>query len=69
MRNPTPAEVKEIFKYTYLLFDKYKDAKTDLDFENLINESRKTQAQYPFQMCEKIIIEILNTIEEYWRKQ
>lgn len=69
MRNPTPAEVKNIFKYTYLLFDKYKDAKTEQDFEMLVEEARKIQAQYPFQICEKIIVEVLSVIETYWREQ
>ena len=65
MRNPSPKEVKDIYKYCYLFFEKYKDAKKESEFNAMLDEAKKLQALYPFKMCETMLFEIINTIGSY----
>jgi hypothetical protein len=67
--NPTPDQVKDIFKYTYLIYTKYKDSKTDQDFHNLLKECHELQAKYHFELCEKILLEVCEVIDRDYKSR
>ena len=67
--NPNSEQVKQIFKYTYLIYVKFKDAKTDQDFKNLVNECHELERQYPFELCEKILLEICQVIDRDYKNR
>ena len=62
--NPNSEQVKQIFKYTYLLYTKYKDSKTELDYQNLVKECHKLIKKYSFELCEGILLEICKVINK-----
>lgn len=66
---PTSEQVRLIFKYTYIIYDKYKNSKSDQDFQSLVKACHELQRRFPFKMCEKILLEICNVIEEEYKKR
>lgn len=64
---PSPIEIKDIFKYIYLWFEKYKDSSTDDDFVNMIDDGKKIRDKYNFKFTEDLIIGLEEVIEEYYR--
>lgn len=69
MKNPTPKQVQEIYKYTYMIFTKYKDSDTDQDFRNLLNECHKLHEKYPFKICENQLMDVCNVIDGYYKRR
>lgn len=66
---PTPEQVRLIFKYTYMIYVKYKNSKSDQDFLNLVKLCHEIQRRFPFKLCEKVLLEICNIIEEEYKKR
>lgn len=66
MKNPTPEEVKGIYANCYLLFEKYKNATSDEDFEKLADGGREISRKYNCELCNKMLVETLIVIENYW---
>lgn len=64
---PNPEEIKDIFKHIFLWFEKWKEAETDKEWEDLIEEARQIRDKYNFRLTEMMIIELERTIESYWR--
>jgi len=56
--NPNSEQVRLIFKYTYLLYTKFKGSKTEQDYQNLVKECRELYKKLPFELCERILLEI-----------
>jgi len=65
---PSPEQVKLIFKDTYNLYLKYKEASTDKEYLELIAESNEIDNKYPFQLCHVMVLELLNIIEDYCKQ-
>ena len=66
---PSPEQIKDIFKYIYLWFEKYKDATTDDDFVNMIDEAKQIRDRYNFEFTEKLIVGLEEVIEEYHKER
>jgi len=66
---PSPEQVKEIYKDTYNLYLKYKEASADKDITELMAEANELNKKYPFQLCHLILLELLNVIEDYIKKK
>ncbi|WP_313133754.1 hypothetical protein [Anaerocolumna sp.] len=66
---PSSEQIRLIFKYTYVLYHKYRNSKTDQDFQNLVKACHELQRRFPFQLCEKILLEICNLIEKEYKSQ
>lgn len=69
VNRPDSEQVKLIFKYTYLIYTKYKDSKTDEDFQNLVKECHVLNKQYPFELCKNILLEICNVIDRDYKER
>ncbi|GAA4294190.1 hypothetical protein GCM10023142_31010 [Anaerocolumna aminovalerica] len=66
---PTPEQIRLIFKYTYMIYDKYKNAKSDQDFQSLVKACHDLLRRLPFKLCEKILLEICNVIEKEYKNR
>lgn len=66
---PSPEQIKDIFKYIYLWFEKYKDSSSDQDFIDMIREGKKIRDRYNFEFTEDLIIGLEEVIEDYYRKR
>ena len=66
---PSPIQIKEIFKHTYLFFNKYKDSSSDQEFIDMVREGKKIRDRYNFKFTEDLIIGLEEIIEEYYRKR
>ena len=67
--NPTPEQVKQIFKYTYLIYIKLKDSKTNEEFKNLVKECHELKNKYPFEMCDNFLLQICNVIDRDYKER
>ncbi|WP_313132614.1 hypothetical protein [Anaerocolumna sp.] len=66
--NPTSEQVRLIFKHTYLLYTKFKDSKTEQDYQNLVKECHELQERFPFELCDRILLEICKVINKDYRE-
>jgi hypothetical protein len=64
---PTPEDVKQIYKYTYLLYEQYKDSQTEQDFISLRDATIELEKKYPFEYMQKMLIGITEVIEAQWQ--
>lgn len=62
--NPDSEQVRLIFKYTYLLYTKFKDSKTEQDYQDLVKECHELNKRFPFELCESILLEICKVINK-----
>lgn len=62
---PNQEQVKLIFKETYLLYLDGVKSKSDEDFQRLLRKSHDIKTKYPFDLCETIIQNIWNVINDY----
>lgn len=62
---PTPKEVQEIFKYTYLFYTKWIAVK-EIDWNQLLEDARELESQYPFDLCKKILVGLVNVLEQVY---
>jgi hypothetical protein len=60
--NPTPEQVKLIFKDTYNFYLKW-IAVNEVDWGMVISESHEIEAKYPFELNRKILVEIVAVIQ------
>jgi len=60
---PTPEEVKEIFKYTYLFYTKWIAVKEN-EWSQLMDEARELEQKYPYELCIEMLLKILDILEE-----
>jgi hypothetical protein len=60
---PTPKEVQEIFKYTYLFYTKWIAVK-EINWNEALDEARELESRYPFELCRMMLVEIVNIIEK-----
>lgn len=65
---PNSEQVRFIFKDTYNLYVKYKNIQEDEEFEELVKETHELHKKYPFELCEKILVELLSVIEKYYNE-
>jgi hypothetical protein len=66
---PTPEQIKDIYKYTFIWFEKYKHANTDDDFVNMVNEAKDIRDMFNFKFTEDLIIGLEEVIEEYHKER
>ena len=66
---PTPNQIKEIFKHTYLWFEKYKDSSSDQDFIDMVREGKEIRDRYNFEFTEDLIIGLEEVIEDYYKER
>ena len=60
--NPTQEQVRLIFSDTYKFYLKWIAVK-DIDWGLVIAESHDIEAKYPFELCIKILVELVAVIE------
>lgn len=65
---PTPEEVKEIFKYTYLFYTKWIAVK-DIVWDAVLEEAREIEQKYPFDLCARILVGTLDVIDANYMKE
>ena len=57
-------DVKNIFKYVYLLYTKYKDKlNTDSDWEELLKESNDLYKKYKSKLAREMIVSVIEQLE------
>ena len=57
-------DVKNIFKYVYLLYIKYKDKlNTDSDWEELLKESNDLYKKYKSKLAREMIVSVMEQLE------
>lgn len=61
--NPTAEDVKGIFCDVYKLYLKYKDSKSDEDFQALVKESHEIHKKYEFDMCKDMLMQVIEVID------
>lgn len=59
---PSADQVRLIYKDTYNFYLKWIAVK-ELDWEAVIAESRDIEQKYPFELCRKILVEVVMIIE------
>lgn len=63
---PSIEQVKYIFNEVHnVWFKKYREAKTDEDFKNLIRDAHSIIEKYPFNLTEVMLLELIKAIECY----
>jgi len=67
MNIPNDLTVKDIFRDTYLLYIKYKFIQTEPEFINLISDAREITKLYPYELCEKMLVDVIDVIDLGWR--
>jgi hypothetical protein len=60
---PNQEQVRLIYKDTYNLYLKFKDSKTDNEWNRLLFESNKLYKKYPFELCQEMVMGLLEIIE------
>ncbi|PKM69160.1 MAG: hypothetical protein CVU95_00835 [Firmicutes bacterium HGW-Firmicutes-2] len=61
---PTVEQVKEIYKATYIFFDKYKDV--EINWDELADEVTLLSNQYPFDLCTQILVHHVGLLENIY---
>ena len=62
-------DVKNIFKYVYLLYTKYKDKlNTDSDWEELLKESNDLYKKYKSKLAREMIVSVIDQLEREARE-
>lgn len=59
---PSNEQVRLIFKDTYNFYTKW-IAVNEPDWDALITETREIEQRYPFELCRKILVELVAIIE------
>lgn len=62
--NPTAEDVKGIFCDVYKFYLKYKDSKSDEDFQALVSESHEIHKKYDFDMCKEMLLQVIEGIDK-----
>lgn len=65
---PTPQQVKGIFSEVYVLYTKWIAVK-EPDWDKLLEESREIEQKYPFDLCRKMLSEMINVIENSYMER
>jgi len=65
---PTPQQVKGIFSEVYVLYTKWIAVK-EPDWDKLLAESREIEQKYPFDICRKMLSEVINVIENSYMER
>jgi hypothetical protein len=60
---PTPLEVKNIFKDTYLYYLKFINSSSESDYQLMRDEGKALYEKYPFQLCKDILMDSQIVIE------
>lgn len=60
---PTAEDVKGIFCDVYKFYLKYKDSKSDEDFQALVKESHEIHKKYEFAMCKDMLLQVIEVID------
>lgn len=66
--SPNREQVKMIYREVYMLFVKYSDISTNIDFKLFLKESHDLNNKYPFELCEHQILDIANILDGYARE-
>ena len=62
--NPPAEDVKGIFCDVYKFYLKYKDSKTDEEFQALVKESHEIHKKYDFDMCKDMLLQVMEVIDK-----
>lgn len=62
-RNPSQSEVRSIFLDTYTFYTKW-IAVNEPNWDELISDSRVLEHKYQCDLCNKILVELISTIEQ-----
>ena len=68
-RNPTHKEVQFIFKDTYNFYLKWVAVKEVVNWEDVLEDGRLIERQYPFELCRKILLELIDIIEKNYMER
>jgi hypothetical protein len=60
---PDNENVRLIFKDTYYFYLKWIAVKDKINWDLVISESHDIEIKYPFELCRKILVEIVAVIE------
>jgi len=66
---PSPVEVKDIFKYTYLFYTKWKDLSNPDDWVKVAQEMRDINQIYDCDLCQQILLELVKCIESEFKSK
>lgn len=69
MITPTPEQVKDIFRDTYLFYIKYINIHTDSECRSMMKESNELYNKYPFEITKSMLIQICETISNYAKRR
>ena len=61
--NPTAEDVRGIFCDVYKFYLKYKNSKTDEDFQALVRESHEIHKKYDFNMCKEMLLQVIEVVD------
>lgn len=61
-RNPSPKEVQFIFRDIYNFYTKYLAVK-EVNWSGFLNEVYALEKLYPFDLCHKMLLEIIDIVE------
>ena len=62
-RNPTPEEVRLIFRDVYNFYTKWSSIDNDENWSNLLNDIHEINLRYPFEYCRKKLLDTIDLIE------
>lgn len=68
-RNPTPEEVRLIFRDVYNFYTKWINIENEENWSDLLNDIRDLEKKYPFDLCIKMLLETMNVIERYYMER
>lgn len=60
---PSPEQMRLIFKDTYSFYLKWKDVQNGNDWFMVVDESHEIRDKYPFEICEDMLIKIMQVME------
>jgi hypothetical protein len=55
--------IRLIFKETYLFYTKWKSISNPADWSTLMQEARELNEKYPYPLCRRILLELVEIIE------
>lgn len=67
---PSHEEVRSIFNETYNVFyKKWKDISNPEDWDKLMQDARQLSKKYPYSLCQKILLELIEIIEDEFKRR
>lgn len=68
-KHPNNEDIRLIYKDTYNFYQKWKDISSLDDWVILVREARDLNNKYPYSLCERILLELVEVIEEEFKRR